>query len=127
MRGDRVAMVFQDPMTALNPMYTIGWQVAECVRLHRKTDRAVAWARAVELLDAVGLPEPELMARRYPHELSGGMRQRVVIAMAIANEPELLIADEPTTALDVTVQAQILDLLRSIRAADRRGDDPDQP
>jgi glutathione transport system ATP-binding protein len=114
-RGNRVAMVFQDPMTALNPMYTIGWQVAECIRLHNKGGRAAAWARAVELLGDVGLPDPARIARRYPHELSGGMRQRVVIAMAIANEPELLIADEPTTALDVTVQAQILDMLRAIR------------
>ena len=115
-RGARVAMVFQDPMTALNPMHSVGWQVAECLRLHGKLSRASARRRAVELLEMVGLPQPDQLARRFPHELSGGMRQRVVIAMAIANEPDVLIADEPTTGLDVTVQAQILETLRSIRS-----------
>ncbi|MGO9148173.1 MAG: dipeptide ABC transporter ATP-binding protein [Acidimicrobiales bacterium] len=115
-RGARVAMVFQDPMTALNPMDSVGWQVAECLRLHGKLSRASARRRAVELLEMVGLPQPDQLARRFPHELSGGMRQRVVIAMAIANEPDVLIADEPTTGLDVTVQAQILEMLRSIRS-----------
>jgi peptide/nickel transport system ATP-binding protein len=114
-RGARVAMVFQDPMTALNPMYSVGWQVAECIRLHQPVGRKAAARRVEELLGAVGLPDPAQAARRYPHELSGGMRQRVMIAMAIANRPELLIADEPTTALDVTVQAQILDTLRTLR------------
>jgi len=118
-RGGRVAMVFQEPMSALNPLFTIGDQVAEAVQAHLGGSREEARARAVEALERVGLPDPQRRAKAYPHELSGGMRQRVVIAMAVACGPRLLIADEPTTALDVTVQAQILELMRDLR--DREG------
>jgi peptide/nickel transport system ATP-binding protein len=114
-RGGEIAMIFQEPMTSLNPVFTIGNQIAEAVRLHQHLDRAATQARVVEALRKVEIPEPERRAKSYPHELSGGMRQRAMIAMALACEPSLLIADEPTTALDVTIQAQILDLLRGLR------------
>jgi len=114
-RGNAVSMIFQEPMTSLNPVYTAGWQIIEAIRLHQKKSRRDARARAVELLRLVGIPEPETNVDAYPHQLSGGQRQRVMIAMALACEPKLLIADEPTTALDVTIQAQILELLRELQ------------
>jgi peptide/nickel transport system ATP-binding protein len=114
-RGNAVSMIFQEPMTSLNPVYTVGWQIAEPVRLHQGKSRHEARARAIELLRLVGIPEPETSIDTYPHQLSGGQRQRVMIAMALACEPKLLLADEPTTALDVTIQAQILELLRDLQ------------
>jgi peptide/nickel transport system ATP-binding protein len=111
-RGKSVSMIFQDPMTSLNPVYSIGYQVAEAVLAHQDVSRAQAQERALELLEIVRIPNPRQRLDNYPHELSGGMRQRVVIAIAMANNPDVIIADEPTTALDVTVQAQIMDALR---------------
>ena len=114
-RGNDVSMIFQEPMTALNPVYTCGDQIAEAVRLHQKVEPKAAFDRAIEVLRLVGISDPKRRAKQYPHELSGGMRQRVMIAMALSTNPELLIADEPTTALDVTIEAQILRLMRNLK------------
>ena len=115
LRGSDMAMIFQEPMTSLNPVFTVGDQIAEAITLHQNLDHEKAFKQAIELLDRVGIPSPEKRARDFPHQLSGGMRQRVMIAMAVSCRPKILIADEPTTALDVTVQAQIFDLLNEVQ------------
>ena len=116
LRGNRLTMIFQEPMSSLNPVYTVGAQIVEVLRIHNKISKAAAWKKAIDLLTEVQIPDPEARVRQFPHQLSGGQRQRVMIAMALANNPDVLIADEPTTALDVTVQAEILNLIAALKA-----------
>ncbi len=118
-RGNQISMIFQQPQTSLNPVFTVGDQIVEVIRIHSQMDKKQAWARAVELLGLVGIPDAASKAKAYPHEMSGGQAQRVMIAMALALNPQILIADEPTTALDVTIQAQILDLMLDLRCQDQ--------
>ena len=125
LRGNRISMIFQQPTSSLNPVLDVGFQVGEVLETHRNMKRKAARERALELLRMVGIADPERRLKAYPHEISGGMAQRVMIAMALACEPELLIADEPTTALDVTIQAQILDLMRRLQRETRHGHHPD--
>jgi oligopeptide/dipeptide ABC transporter ATP-binding protein len=120
-RGNRISMIFQEPMTSLNPVFTVGDQISEAVLVHQKVSKEQARKRAIEMLGLVGIPQPAARYKAYPHEMSGGMRQRVMIAMALACSPELLIADEPTTALDVTIQAQILELMKDLQQRNRTG------
>ena len=127
LRGNELAMVFQDPLSSLTPIYTVGDQITEALEVHSNMSGSAARARAVELLDLVGIPNPKIRLKSFPHEFSGGMRQRVMIAMAIANDPDVIIADEPTTALDVTIQAQVLEVLRHGAARDRCRRDHDHP
>lgn len=120
-RGNRIAMIFQDALSSLNPVYTVGNQVVVAICIHQNVEKKEAWQKAVEMLTKVGISEPEKRMRQYPHELSGGMRQRVMIAIALCCKPDLLIADEPTTALDVTVQAQIMDLIQQLKEEENMG------